>query len=184
MNLHLLPARTKSFSRSRVGVFRAIPITLFVFAVLLSGGKAMGQDGSTSTSQEIDALKAKIDTLNEQVQLLNAEKAVQDAQSAKNAAAQIDAATQAANLAAQQKNLSDLQTAIQKNNLTVPESGYKGDVTAGTNAGSFEAALLASKALTTAADTIAESKPPMTKLPIGASSFCTEFPRRLTSRLR
>ncbi len=115
----------------------------------------MAQDGNTPTSQEIQALQAKIDALNQQVQLLTAQKALQDAQSAASAAAQVDAATQAANLAAQQKAISDAQTAIAKNNLTVPDSGYKGEVSAGDKAGSFEASLLASKALTLAADNIA-----------------------------
>ena len=93
-------------------------------------------------------LAAQADAADAQLRLISSQKALQQAQAGTDpAATQLAAATQAANVAAQQKTLSDSQAAILKNNFTVPDSGFTGDIKPGDKAGTVESSLLAAKAL-------------------------------------
>ena len=137
-----------------------------ILAALFGGTYVMSQTPATpnltnpATVDDFNAIKAlsaaQADALDAQARLIASQKAYAKAQAADDpATAQLTAATQAAGIAAQKKALSDSQAAILKNNFTVPDSGYTGDIKAGDKAGSFEASLLAARALNLAADHIA-----------------------------
>jgi hypothetical protein len=110
------------------------------------------------TKEDFDALaalrKAQADALDAQAKLIASQQALQKAQGSDLGAAQLAAATQAASIAAQQKALADSQAATLKDKFAVPDSGITGEVKT-TNAGSFEASLLAASAVSSAASHIA-----------------------------
>ncbi|WP_158277293.1 hypothetical protein [Opitutus sp. ER46] len=112
-----------------------------------------------STPEDFKALAAlrtaQAEAIKAETTLLTAKKDLAKAQTPDPAAAAITAATQAASLAAQQRALSDSEAAILKNTLSVPTAEYKGEVKVGDKAGTIEAALLASRAITIAAEKIA-----------------------------
>lgn len=112
-----------------------------------------------STVEDYNAVKvlatAKAEALDAQAKLIVSQKALAKAQAGDDpAATQLTAATQAAAIAAQQKLLSDSQTGILKNNFTVPDSGYTGEIKPGDKAGSIEGSLLAAHAINVAADRV------------------------------
>ncbi len=108
-------------------------------------------------AQQKASQDARTEALQSETKLLEAQKALQKAQAEDPMAQQIAAVTQAANLAAQQKALADTQAGILKSKLTVPDSGYTGEVKTGDKAGSFEGALLAARAVKLAAKSIANT---------------------------
>ncbi len=121
------------------------------------------------TEDDFKALKAlegaKADALDAQARRIASQKALEKAQTADDpATAQLAAATQAAGIAAQQRALADSRAAILKNNFTVPDSGFTGDIKASDKAGGVEASLLAARALNIAAASILEKLGSVEKL--------------------
>jgi hypothetical protein len=110
----------------------------------------------TRQTAEADAADAETKKLEAEARRIIAQKALLKAQSSDDALdEQLASATKIANIAAQKKTQSENEAAILKNKLTVPDSGYTGEVKVGDKAGGVEAALLAAQAVNLAAKEIA-----------------------------
>lgn len=158
----LLQRRYKALTPVGLISRHIIPCCAFL---LLTGSLAMSQTPTTpnltnpTTADDFAAVKALLaaqaDAADAQARLIASQKALKQAQAGTDpAAAQLASATQAAGVAAQQKALSDSQAAILKNNFTVPDSGFTGDIKPGDKAGTVESSLLAAKALNDVAQKI------------------------------
>lgn len=165
-SLFVLTGYFRSERRCPAGQRRLNLVILGFLTFLISGAIAMSDTPppnttNPTTADDYNAVKAlataKADALDAQAKLIASQKALLKAQAGDDqTAAQLAAATQAAGIAAQQKALSDSQAAIRKNDFTVPDSGYTGDIKAGDKAGSIEASLLAARAINIAADRVAK----------------------------